>query len=447
MKSGLKPDMVCSMKERFIIQGGNPLRGEVEVRGSKNAATKMIIASLLTEGPCELDNVPRSLDVEITYELCERIGSNITWIGAHRLRVETPEIKTSSVPELSRKNRIPILALGPLLHRKKTAEIPVLGGCPLGHRPINFHIEALNRMGARIERRENSYYAEADKLHGAEIAFPFSSVGATENVILAAVLAEGHTIIENAAMEPEIINTVKMLQEMGARIYIKPELRKIEIDGVSKLNGVSAKVMPDRNEVVSFASGALATDGDILIRDITEEHILTFLEAVKLLGADYAIDERGIRFFGTRPYRELTITTGPHPNFMTDWQQPFSILLTQAHGESIIHETVYDDRLGYTKDLNRMGASILLSDECLGSSACRFLGQTFNHSARIKGLTPLAGRDLVMQDIRAGMAYIIAAMASSGESVVTGIEHVDRGYERIDERLRELGADIKRVSG
>ncbi len=433
------------MEEKFFIKGGRPLSGEIEIRGSKNAASKLMIASLLTREPCVIENIPFSSEIDITRELCEHIGSEVAISEDHTARMVTPEIRTSVVPELSRKNRIPILAFGPLLHRKGFAEIPVLGGCYLGHRPINFHIEALSRMGVRIERREGSYYGEADRIVGNAIDFPYPSVGATENVLLTAVLAQGVTHIGNAAMEPEILNLIEMLNAMGADIALDQEARTIRVEGVSKLKGVRVRVIPDRNEIVSFATAALATDGNIYIRGVEHASLDTFLSAVRAIGGEAVARSDGIEFFGKRPYRPTIIETGPHPGFMTDWQQPFCILLTQAMGESIIHETVYEDRFAYTKDLKRMGADIEVSDECLGAGSCRFHGATFNHSARVRGQSLLRGAAITMTDLRAGMAHMIAALSAQGESLISGIDHVDRGYEKIDERLRSLGADIRRI--
>lgn len=432
------------MGKKFIIKGGRPLKGGVEIRGSKNAASKMIIASLLTKEPCLIENVPASSEIDITRELCESVGSEVTIDAQHNCRIETAAIKNSLVPTLSRRNRIPILALGPLLHRQGFAEVPVLGGCPIGHRPINFHVEALTKMGVLIERRENSYYAEANGIRGADIEFAYPSVGATENVLLAATLARGKTVIRNAAVEPEIINLTEMLKSMGANISYDIGARQVSVEGVDKLRGTQIRVMPDRNEIVSMAIAALATGGNILIKDIEENYLESFLKKVREAGGSYELGSRGIRFWGQKPYRAVSIETSPHPGFMTDWQQPFCVLLTQAEGQSIIHETVYEDRFGYTKDLNRMGANIKVHDGCL-ADPCRFQGQTHNHSARISGPAKLYGRKLMMTDIRAGMAHIIAALAAEGESVISGVEHIDRGYEKIDERLRELGADIKRV--
>lgn len=435
------------MAEKFIIQGGKPLHGEIEIRGSKNTAPKMMIASLLTSEPCMIENIPFSAEIDITAELCEKAGSVLALdASSHLCRIETKRVITSQIPELSRRNRIPILALGPLLHRNGRAEVPVPGGCPIGHRPVNFHFDALAKMGVRIERKEHSYVAEAHDIHGADIRLSYPSVGATENVLLTSVLARGKTAISNAAVEPEITNLIEMLSSMGARIKCDIASRSIEIDGVSRLKGVSSRVMPDRNEAVSFASAVLATEGEALVHGVAEEYLSAFLSALTSIGAKFKPEKDGIRFWGKKPYRAITIETSPHPGFMTDWQQPFCVALTQAEGISRIHETVYEDRFGYAKDLARMGASIEISDECPNDHPCRFFGSTFNHSAKIKGPSLLTGASITMTDVRAGMAHIIAALAAKGESIITGIGHIDRGYEDIDGRLRILGADIVRVN-
>jgi UDP-N-acetylglucosamine 1-carboxyvinyltransferase len=438
--------MIKNMIEHFVINGGNPLRGEVDIRGAKNASTKMMVASLLTDEPCTLENVPTSADTDITKELLENVGSEVRWDAAnHRCVLETKKVTNALVPKLSRRNRIPILAIGPLLHRAGQAEVPVEGGCPIGHRPINFHIEALRKMGAVVERREHSYYAQARVLHGADMALSYPSVGATETLLLTGVRAHGRTTIHNAAIEPEVLNLIIMLRDMGADIHVDEEKRFIEIRGVEKLHGTNGRVMPDRNEIISFAVAALATDGDVFIRNIEDSYLQMFLQKIQSIGGSFERERGGIRFFGKRPYHPTSIMTAPYPGFMTDWQEPFCVLLTQAGGESIIHETVYDDRFGYVADLARMGADIHVSNKCLGGESCRFEEKGFHHSAVVTGVTPLRGAEIDVTVIRAGMAYIIAALGATGESVITGIDKLDRGYERIDERLRELGANIKRV--
>lgn len=429
---------------KFIIRGGKKLEGEIVLSGAKNATTKMMIATLLTAEPCELRNTPDIGDVEITAELCRLLGAEISRDG-HILRLHTPEIKNSKVTSLSRRNRIPILALGPLLVRVGEAEIPFLGGDKIGARPVDMHLSGLRAMGAQIEISGDKYIAKApDGLHGARITLKFPSVGATENIILAATLAKGRTTIKNAAKEPEILDLIKMLQKMGAIIEIGAH-RTIYIDGVEKLRGVSHEILPDRNEAVSFACLAVATNGNILVRGALQDHLITFLSALRRIGADYEVEENGIRFFrGNETLKTTEIETDTHPGFMTDWQQPFAVLLTQAEGSSVIHETIYEDRFGYTEDLNKMGADIKVFSKCLGELPCRFNGLQYNHSAVINGPRKLHGVQLSVRDLRSGMAHILAALVAEGETEISGIEEIDRGYERLEERLLALGADIER---
>ena len=433
------------MIEAFLIKGGKPLKGEIKVAGSKNAATKMMVASLLTSEKVILENFPRIGDTEITAELCRSVGSKVK-IRDHRLEIQTPKITNFRVKQLSQRNRIPILALGPLLNRIKKAEVPVLGGDKIGHRPIDFHIASLTKLGAKITIEGLVYKAKTKGLRGTSINLFYPSVGATENTLLAAVLAKGKTVISGAAIEPEIIDLIKFLQKMGAIIELGVD-RKIYIEGVKRLNGVTHRIIPDRNEAVSFAVMALATKGKILVKGAVQGHLINFLNAVRRLGGNFKIFPEGIEFSrrNNRPFNPLVIETDTHPGFMTDWQQPFCILLTQARGLSVIHETVYEDRFGYTQDLNRMGAKIKTTTKCLGKLPCRFSKKGYNHNCQIKGPTPLSGSRIVIPDIRAGIAHIIAALTAKGESLITGIAHIDRGYENLEGRLKKLGADIKRV--
>ncbi len=438
---------------KFIVKGGKPLHGEVQLAGAKNAATKLMVASLLTDEKCELNHFPDIGDTEITAELLKGIGSNVTYKEGS-LFIETPSIRSDHAQiEQSRRNRIPILLLGPLLARVGEAEVPFVGGDKLGARPVDLHIKALEALGAQIEVRKDTYYAVAKEgLRGAEIRFEFPSVGATESAILSAVLAKGKTVLRNAALEPEIMSVVKMLQKMGAIIELGAN-RDFYIEGVSKLRGVRHKVLPDRNEAVSFACLAIATGGKILVKDAVQDHLITFLNTVRRLGAEYEVTPEGIVFWRPldtahgRPnsLKPLQIETAVHPGFMTDWQQPFAVLLTQVEGISSIHEAIYEDRFGYTKDLEVMGAHIETKKECPSGPLCRFWASGSCHYAEIQGVTELHGANSVMRDLRAGMVNLTAALVASGESEISGIEEIDRGYEKIDERLRALGADITRV--
>ncbi len=438
---------------KFIVRGGKPLKGEIRLSGANNAATKMMVASLLSDEPCVLENFPDIGDTEITAELCREIGS-VTEISGSELKIHTPEIKKSKAFHLSRRNRIPILALGPLLARVGEAEVPILGGDKLGPRPVNLHMKALKALGAKIEISPEGYRATAENgLHGAEIKFDFPSVGATESAILAAVMAKGKTVLRNAALEPELIDMVKMLQKMGAIIELGAN-RDFYIEGVPKLHGVSHRVLPDRNEAVSFACLAIAVNGEILVREAVQDHLITFLNTVRRLGAEYEVVPEGIRF--RRPsfakaskgkgnsLKPLRVETSVHPGFMTDWQQPLALVSTQADGVSEIHETIYEDRFGYAKDLNSLGARIEVSTECPADSKCHFDGKNFYHSAKIFGPTKLHGGKTAVRDLRSGIVNLIASLTAEGESEIDGIEEIDRGYEKIDERLTELGAEIRR---
>ncbi|OGM91545.1 UDP-N-acetylglucosamine 1-carboxyvinyltransferase [Candidatus Wolfebacteria bacterium RIFCSPLOWO2_01_FULL_45_19] len=430
---------------KFLTQGGRALNGEITLAGAKNAATKMLVASLLTDEQCEFENFPEIGDTEITAELCRTIGSEIK-IKNNKAVIRTPRIKQTSAVSLSRKNRIPILTLGPLLARASEAEIPILGGDKIGPRPVDIHLEALRSMGAEIEATENGYKARAPRgLRGANLSFLHPSVGATENVILAATLAKGKTRIHNAAIEPEIISLIEMLQKMGAIIELGAN-RTVYVEGVEKLRGAKHAVIPDRNEAVSFACLAAATGGKIKIKGARQNHLITFLNAFRKIGGEYEVDDDGIIFWKNGALHGIEIETDAHPGFMTDWQQPFAILLTQAKGTSVIHETIYENRFGYAKDLNTLGANIQIFTKCLGELPCRFNGMNLSHSATIHGATPLRGSKLIVRDLRSGIAHVIAALVASGESVIEGIEEIDRGYEKIDERLRTLGAKIERIS-
>ena len=430
---------------RFFVNGGKKLAGEIILGGAKAVAPKLMIASFLTDEPCYLENFPEIGETQITQELCESVGSHCE-LKSDCLKIQTPVIKNHRVISLSRRNRIPILALGPLLARAGEAEVPVLGGDQIGPRPVDIHLEALTALGAEIQNNDKTFYAKTKNgLKGAKIVLRYPSVGATENAILAAVLARGRTIVYNAAVEPEITDLIKMLQKMGAIIGLGAN-RAIHIDGVKKLRGARHRIMPDRNEAVSFACLAIATNGKILVKEARQEDLLTFLNALRRIGGEYEIVKGGIEF--SRPRSQLTgieLETDTHPGFMTDWQQPFTILLTQASGTSVIHETVYEDRFAYTEDLNRMGANIQVFSKCLGELPCRFNGGGHYHSAVIHGPTRLQAIKTAVRDLRAGMAHLIAALVANGRSEISGIEEIDRGYYKIDERLRGLGADIKRA--
>ncbi|HLD20540.1 MAG TPA: UDP-N-acetylglucosamine 1-carboxyvinyltransferase, partial [Patescibacteria group bacterium] len=297
------------MADVFHVTGGTPLHGEIAISGAKNAASKMMIASLLTDEDVVLSNVPRQQETEITQEIITTVGASVEWMDAHTLKATTPQISSNSVRELSRKNRISVLAIAPLLHRAGEAFVPLVGGDKIGPRPVNFHVTALEKMGALIEETPEGYHATAPKgLRGALIELPYPSVGATETVLLAGVLAKGRTMIRNAAGEPEIKELIMMLQNMGAIIQINAN-RSIEIIGVEHLHGTQARVMPDRIEAASYGSMAIGTAGEIFVRGAQHAHMMTFLNAVRKIGAEYEVREDGILFRGTGSLKGIELET------------------------------------------------------------------------------------------------------------------------------------------
>jgi UDP-N-acetylglucosamine 1-carboxyvinyltransferase len=433
-----------SISNSIKITGGAPLHGEVSVSGAKNAATKELVAALLSSEPVTLTNVPEIGDVSVTIEMLEDLGAKVERSG-DRVTVDASGLKSSEVTEaFSRKNRIPILLFGPLLARFGEATIPSLGGCQIGARPVDFHLNALREMGAYITCDGNAYHAtipNGKRLAGTIIDLPFPSVGATENVMLAAVLAKGITVITNAAIEPEIVDLAKLLQGMGAIISLEVN-RTWVIEGVEALHGASHRVIPDRMVAGSLAIATALTKGEVIIRGAIQDHMLSFLNAFRRAGGEFEILDDGIRVLPITRVTPMVLETDVHPGFMTDWQQPFVMLLTQADGVSIVHERVYENRFGYTDVLNKMGANITVHTNCLGSKPCRFMNRNQPHSAVIVGPTPLHAAEIEMPDLRAGFSYLLAGMIAEGTSTITGIEHVERGYERIIEKLKALGAKI-----
>jgi len=428
------------------IEGPQRVEGEVVISGAKNAASKMMVASLLTEEPVILRNFPRIDEIDIVRELVERMGAKVE-IRDHTLVLETPEIVTDEVVGLSRANRISVLALPALLHRKGKAVLPIVGGDRIGPRPVNYHLDALRAMGAEIDESGDKFVATAPRgLSGTHVKLPYPSVGATENILLAGVLAKGRTVIENAALEPEVLDLIMMLQNMGAIIELGTG-RVISIDGVDRLRGASHEILPDRMEAASYACMALATGGRIFCRNARQGDMITFLNSVRRIGADYEVMGDGIVFFRKGPMNGIDLETDTHPGFMTDWQQPFTLVLTQCEGTSVVHETVYEDRFGYTRELNRLGAQITVFDKCLGELPCRFRTKRHPHSIIVQGATPLKSipGTLDIFDIRAGITLVIAALCCEGTTLLKGLEHLDRGYENLLGKLEGLGIRAERV--
>lgn len=433
-------------QSRFLIKGGKPLHGKINISGAKNSASKLLIASLLTKSQCKFINCPTGIgELLITRSICEALGAKFSKWENNEVVVQSKNFSSTTFSvQLGLINRIGILTVGPLLNRTGEAKIPKLGGDRIGTRPINFHLEALKKLGAEIKEYKDFCLLKAKRLYGANIKLAYPSVGATENIIITSCLAEGKTFIHNAAIEPEIIDLIKFLQKMGAIIDIHTN-RTIIITGVEELSGAVHNVIPDRLEAASFACAAIASKGEVTLLGAKQDDMITFLNSIRLMGADYEILEKGIRFFYEIPLKPIPIETDVHPGFMTDWQPPFTLLLTQAKGVSIVHETVYENRFGYVNELKKMGADIELYAQCLGSTECRFVNTNYKHSAVIRGITELKPANICVPDIRAGFSYIVAALLAKGESKISGIEHIDRGYENIEEKFRGIGADIRRV--
>ncbi|RCG31955.1 UDP-N-acetylglucosamine 1-carboxyvinyltransferase [Sphaerisporangium album] len=438
---------MSSDRHRYAITGRRPLSGAVEVAGAKNAVTKLLVATLLTEDPCTISGVPKIAEVGIVLGMLADLGTGIEWVDDRTVRLTTRHIATASLSEAySGVNRIPILMMGPLLHRAGETTIPLPGGCRIGKRPIDFHLAGLRAMGAQIteQPRSVSVKVAADGLRAAHITLPYPSVGATENLLLSAVLARGTTIIDNAAVEPEIMDLILMLQQMGALVSVEVD-RRIVIEGVPRLRGASHRPLPDRIEVASFAAAAVATGGRIEVIGAVQEHVATFLNYLRKVGGEFEVTSRGLAFYQARELTPVPVQTDVHPGYMTDWQQPLVVLLTQASGASVIHETVYENRFGYAEQLNAMGAGIALSTACLGGKACRFALRDFQHSAVVIGPTPLRAGPLEIPDLRAGFAYIMAALIADGTSVITGTRYLERGYEDPAGKLRSVGAAIETI--
>lgn len=435
------------MAKLLTIQGGKPLQGSVRVRGAKNLVPKAMVASLLGSEPSQLRNVPEIKDVEIVRSLLQIHGVKVDADpGTGDLRLDPRQMRNAEHSEIDAHagdSRIPILFCGPLMHKQGEAFIPDLGGCRIGDRPINYHLEVLRNFGAVVDKQATGIRISAPKgLKGAKLELPYPSVGTTEQVLLTAVLAEGITELKNAAVEPEIHDLIAILQQMGAIISVNTD-RTIRIEGVDKLSGYKHRAIPDRNESASWASAALVTRGDIYVEGAAQRDLTAFLNTYRKIGGEFEVDDHGIRFWhGGGQLQPLVLETDVHPGFMTDWQQPMVVALTQAHGVSIVHETVYENRFGFTEALKRMGASIQLHRECLGSNPCRFGQRNFLHSAVISGPSELKGTQIDIPDLRGGFSHLIAALAATGTSEVTGIEIINRGYEHFIDKISGLGADI-----
>jgi UDP-N-acetylglucosamine 1-carboxyvinyltransferase len=429
--------------EAWSIQPNGPLVGEVRVSGSKNAVTKHMVAAVLGTEPSTITNAPEVGDVGITADILTSLGVGVD-IEDDRITIEPTATPDAKVPlEFSGLNRIPILLLGPLLHRNHEAFVPLVGGDRIGQRPVDFHIAVLEAMGAEVDMTPDGIAARAERLHGARITLPYPSVGATETVLLSAVQAEGRTVLVNAAVEPEVTELALFLQRMGARISFRPD-RRIVIEGVDRLRGAATRLQGDRLEAFSYLVAGLMTGGRVRVAGCAQDRLVTAIDTLQKMGASFEITDEWISA-SADGLRTAAVQTDTHPGFMTDWQPPLIVLMTQAEGMSVLHETVYEDRLVYVDALTQMGCEIELYDTCLGGPACRFHDSNALHSAVVRGVSKLHGAEVTIPDVRAGFSSVIAAAVAEGPSLLHGIQHLERGYNRPFETLESLGLRLERV--
>lgn len=430
------------MSDAWVIEPAGPLRGEVQVHGSKNAVTKHMVAALLGDGTSTITNVPEVGDVDITAGILTAIGAGVERSG-DSLTITPPEAATPSVPlSFSGLNRIPVLLLGPLLHLTGEAFVPRVGGDQLGSRPVDFHVEALRALGAEVDVTDEGIFAKCTRLQGTIIELPYPSVGATESALLSASMAEGRSVIRGAATEPEVLELALFLQRMGARIELKPD-RVIVIEGVDRLRGARTRLQGDRNEAFSYLVAGLLTGGQVRVVGCGQDRLVTAITTLMRMGAVVDVDDHGMAASAPGGLRAAAVQTDVHPGFMTDWQTPLMVLFTQAEGMSVLHETVYEDRFVYVPALQKMGGEIELFSSCLGGPACRFYETSNLHSAVVRGVSRLKGAEVEIPDVRAGFSSVIAAAAANGASVLRGVHHLERGYHRPADQLRSLGLDLR----
>ncbi len=440
--------------EKLIIKGQKKLIGEVSVSGSKNVALKALVAACLTDEEVVIENVPLITDFMIMADIITQIGGKVKLLD-HTIKIKIKNIKTEKITlDKAAEIRSSYMFLAPLLARSKKAIIPNPGGCRIGARPIDRIVDGLKEMGAAIDyHREDGYFhAEVDRkgLQGAKYRFTKSTHTGTETMILAAVLASGTTVLENSGQEPEIDELISFLNKMGAKVK-RTGLRTITIEGVKKLHGATFRISPDRNEIVTFAVAGIITEGDVFIKNIDKSGIIEFLKQLDDAGGGYEEKDGGIRFFYKEPLMPTNVVTNFYPGFMTDWQGPWTILMTKANGQSIVHERVYENRFTYVEELGKMGAKIKLFNPKIKNQE-EFYNfnitddNNYFHAASITGPKKLHNGVLNVSDLRAGATLVLAALAAKGESVILGLEHLDRGYEKFDQRLIKLGADIERIN-
>lgn len=418
--------------EKIRIAGREKLKlkGTVKISGSKNAVLPAIAASLLTQDKVELRNVPLVKDVHTILTLMKGLGAD-SYLHRNTLALEVKTIISAEATyELVRAMRASILVLGPMLARSGKAVVALPGGCAIGLRPIDLHMNGLQKLGANITLKHGYITAEASHLQGADITFEKKTVGGTENLVMAASLARGETVLHNCAREPEVVSLGQLLVKMGAKIEGLGE-EVMRIKGVTELGGAVHDIIPDRIEAGTFMVAGALTRGNLLLTDVEPSHLSTVIEKLRISGAKVEVKKSKVRVTGSEIIRPQDITTSPYPGFPTDMQAQFMVLMTRANGTSIITETIFERRFSHVNELLRLGASIEVSGD----------------KAIIRGPTPLSGAEVTATDLRASASLILAGLVAKGWTVVNDVEHIDRGYENIEEKLRRLGAGIERISG
>jgi len=423
--------------DRILIRGGRPLNGRIPISGAKNAALTLMPCALLTDEVLELENLPRLADIDSFMHLLNQLGVSTTLKGARAgdparvMALKADNLVSTVAPyDMVRKMRASILVLGPLLARAGEATVSLPGGCAIGNRPIDLHLKALQALGAEIELSAGYVKATAPKggLVGGTVSFPIVSVGATENALMAAVLAKGTTVIENAAREPEITDLAMCLNAMGAKISgLRTDT--LTVEGVDRLHGAQYRVMPDRIEAGSYACAAMITRGSLELVGAQADSMHAILAGLKDAGADIEIGEGSIRVTANGATKPLSLSTAPYPAFPTDMQAQFMAMLALADGTSLLTETIFENRYMHVPELNRMGAEI----------------EVRGRSAVVRGVDKLVGAPVMATDLRASMSLVLAGLAAEGETQVNRVYHLDRGYERLEEKLNAVGADIGRV--
>jgi UDP-N-acetylglucosamine 1-carboxyvinyltransferase len=417
--------------DKIVIRGGARLKGEVRVSGAKNAALPILASAILSGGTSIFRNVPKLNDIRTMGKLLSLLGASVEEGDktGHTLRVSTDGIRSFDAPyELVKTMRASVLVLGPLVARHGQATVSLPGGCAIGARPIDQHLKGLEAMGAKITLAHGNVIARARRLHGANIVCDLPTVTGTENLMMAASLARGRTTIENAAREPEIEELARVINKMGGRVQ-GAGTSVISIEGVEALQPIEHSILPDRIEAGTFMVAAALTRGDVLVRDCVPEHLDAVIAKLRAAGAEVVPEAGGLRVRGRAELQPVDITTQPHPGFPTDMQAQFMVLASRARGQSVITETIFENRYMHVQELARMGAEIHID------------GRT----AVIRGVKRLTGAKVMATDLRASASLILAGLVADGTTEVLRVYHLDRGYERIEKKLAKMGADIKRV--